>query len=59
MQMFYLFQDIFEAAWQMMFHKNFPKMSAQELKSDSMQIDASDGGSIFGFFAGICQFSAA
>ncbi|XP_012778030.3 protein mono-ADP-ribosyltransferase PARP10 [Maylandia zebra] len=37
-------QDIFEAAWQMMFHKNFPKMSAQELKSDSMQIDASDGG---------------
>ncbi|XP_039876948.1 protein mono-ADP-ribosyltransferase PARP10 [Simochromis diagramma] len=37
-------QDIFEAAWQMMFHKNFPKMSAQELKSDSMQIDASNGG---------------
>lgn len=37
-------QDIFEAAWQMMFRKNFPKMSAQELKSDSMQIDASNGG---------------
>lgn len=37
-------QDIFEAAWQMMFHKNFPKMSAQELKSDLMQIDASNGG---------------
>lgn len=37
-------QDIFEVAWQMMFHKNFQKMSTQELKSDSMQIDASNGG---------------
>lgn len=37
-------QDIFEAAWQMMFHKNFQKMSTQELKSASMQIDASNGG---------------
>ncbi|XP_036949415.1 protein mono-ADP-ribosyltransferase PARP10 isoform X2 [Acanthopagrus latus] len=44
-------QDIFEAAWMMMSHKNFQRVvldgSAQELNSDSMQTDqngASGGG---------------
>lgn len=46
-----LFQDIFEAAWMMMSHKNFQRVSLdgspQELNSDSMQTDqngASGGG---------------
>ncbi|KAM6974213.1 protein mono-ADP-ribosyltransferase PARP10 [Tautogolabrus adspersus] len=32
-------QDISEAAWRLMSHKNFKRMSPQELKSDSMQTD--------------------
>lgn len=56
-------QDIFETAWQMMSHKNLQKMSVDgsllELKSDSMQINGSNGGSFYCFFTGVSYFCAA